>query len=100
MAIATPSQAIAQGDIALYLIGNDNSAGNLFGRRIAAPGSMVSVAMVTDALRWGYNGGAQTANNLQAMANYLVWLIGKWGQDAQYISQQQWKYNIHLLQLG
>jgi len=89
MAIATIAQAIAQGQIALYLIGNDNAKGSLFGKRLTAPGSMVSVAMITDALDWGNSGGAQTTKDLRSMANYLIWLIGMYGQQAQAISQVQ-----------
>jgi len=87
MANPTISETIQYGDISTYLIGNDNSAGNLFGKRLSAPGSMVSVAMITDALRWGNDGGAQTAQDLRAMANYLIWLIGMYGQQAQSILQ-------------
>jgi hypothetical protein len=89
MANATIAQTIAQGQIAPYLIGNDNSLGNLFGPRLAAPGSMVSIAMITDALNWGNSGGAQAAQDLRSMANYLIWLMGGFGQEAQRISQTQ-----------
>lgn len=89
MANATIAQTIAQGQIAPYLIGNDNSLGNLFGPRLAAPGSMVSITMITDALYWGNSGGAQTAKGLRSMANYLIWLMGGFGQEAQRISQLQ-----------
>jgi len=89
MAIATTAQAIAQGQIAMYLIGNDNAAGNLFGPRLSAPGSMVSIAMITDALDWGNSGGAQSAADIRSMANYLIWLMGGFGQEAQRISQLQ-----------
>lgn len=83
----TIAQTIAQGDISTYLIGNDNAKGALFGKRLTAPGSMVSVAMITDALRWGSDGGGQTTQDLRAMANYLIWLIGMYGQQAQVISE-------------
>lgn len=89
MAIATIAQAISRAQIALYLIGNDNANGSLFGKRLSAPGSMVSVAMITDALDWGNSGGAQTAADIRSMANYLIWLIGKWGQEGQRISEGQ-----------
>jgi len=85
MANPTIADTIEYGDVSTYLIGNNNSKGNLFGKRLSAPGSMVSVAMITDALRWGNDGGAQTTQNLRAMANYLLWLIGMFGQQAQAI---------------
>jgi hypothetical protein len=90
MAIATIPQAIERGGISTYLVGNANSKDSLFGGgKIAAPGSMVSIAMITDALRWGYddNGGAQTDEDLREVANYLVWLCGMYGQQAQAISE-------------
>ncbi|MGL5130960.1 MAG: hypothetical protein ACRC78_00460, partial [Planktothrix sp.] len=70
-----------------YLAGNNNSAGQLFGPRLSAPGSMVSIAMVTDGLRWANDGGAQTDASLRSTANYLIWLCGIYGQQAEYISQ-------------
>jgi len=89
MALATIPQAITRGDISVYLSGNDNAKGDLFGPRIAAKfvNSNVTILMVTDALRWGYEGGAQTAQSLRSLRNYLIWLIGKYGQQAEFISQ-------------
>jgi len=89
MAIATPAQAIAIGNISAYLVGNDESAGSLFGKRLSAPGSMLSISIFTDALDWAYTGNTQPAATLQQMANYLIWLCGMYGQQAQLISQQQ-----------
>lgn len=87
MSIATIPQAISRGDVSIYLCGNDNSIGSVFGGRKAAPGSTVSIAMVTDALRWGYNDGdnSQTEASIRETANYLVWLSGRYGQQAQAI---------------
>ena len=85
MAITTISEAINRGYVSTYLSGNDNAVGALFGRRLAAPGSQISINMITDALYWGYSGGAQSSADLRQMANYLVWLIGKYGQQAQVI---------------
>lgn len=86
MAIATIPEAIERGDISTYLVGNANSRGMLFGGKIAAPGSQVSIAMVTDGLRWGYDGGAQTDESLRNVANYLIWLCGIYGQQAAVIA--------------
>ncbi len=80
----TISETITYGRISTYLVGNNNSNGNLFGGRLSAPGSMVSIAMITDALAWGQN--SQSTQNVRSMANYLIWLIGMFGQQAQVIS--------------
>lgn len=86
MAIPTIAQTIVRGDISTYLIGNANSTGSLFGGKKASPFSMVSIAMVTDALRWGSDGGAQTDASLRSVANYLIWLCGAYGLEAEAIS--------------
>lgn len=84
MAIATISQAILRGDISIYLAANDNANGALYGARKASA-SAVTIAMVTDALTWALEGGAQTDQELRAMANYLIWLIGIYGMEAEAI---------------
>ncbi len=83
--ILTIEETIEVGNVSIYLAANDNSKGSLFGPRLAAPGSPVTIAMVTDALTWGYNGGAQSSEDVRSMANYLIWLCGMYGQQAQYI---------------
>ena len=85
MAIATIQEAVDRGYISTYLAANDNSKGALFGPRKAAPGSPVSIQLISNALDWGNSGGAQTAQDLREMANYLVWLCGIYGQQAQAI---------------
>lgn len=87
MAIPTIQEVVDMGKVSIYLSGNDNARGNLFSPRLASPGSNVSIAMITDALLWGYEGGAQSAQALRQVANYIVWLIGAYGQTAQYILQ-------------
>lgn len=86
MSFPSIPQTIVRGDISTYLAANYNSKGTLFGGT-KAPVSAVSIALVTDALRWGYDGGAQTAESLRSTANYLIWLTNMWGQQAQAISQ-------------
>lgn len=84
MAIATVSEAIERGDISTYLSANNVSNGQLFGARKASD-SPILIALVTDALRWGRDGGAQSTQSLREVANYLIWLTGKYGQQAQAI---------------
>ena len=85
MSISTIQQVIDRSQVSIYLSGNDNARGQLFGKRIAAPGSPVSIALISDALNWGYDGGAQTDADVRQMANYLEWLIGQYGREAEYI---------------
>jgi hypothetical protein len=82
MAIQTIQEAVDRGYISTYLSANDNAKGNLFGRRIASPGSPVSIQLISTVLDWGNSGGAQTDQDLRSMANYLVWLCGMYGQQA------------------
>lgn len=84
MAIATIQQAIDRGRVSTYLAANYNANGALFGARLA-PNSPVTIALVTDALDWGNMGGAQSAQSLREVANYLVWLTGMFGQQAEAI---------------
>ena len=86
MAIATIAEAITRDSISIYLAANDNSKGALYGRRIAAPTSPVTIAIVTDALTWANDGGAVSAANLRQMANYSIWLTGTYGLEATVIS--------------
>lgn len=87
MSIPSVAQTITRGKISAYLAGNDNAKGTLFGARKASPGSIVTISMVTDGLSWGYDGGAQTEASLRSTANYLIWLCGQFGNEAEYISQ-------------
>lgn len=73
-ALPTIAQTIDYADLAIGLCANNNAKGQLFGRRIASPSSPVTQAIVTDALRWAYDGGAVSSTDLREMANYLIWL--------------------------
>jgi hypothetical protein len=83
MAIPTIPEAIARGQLSISYSAIDNAKGALFSPRIAAPGSPLTIALVTNILNWGYLGGAQTSTSLRGVANYLVWLCGMYGQQAQ-----------------
>ena len=75
---------ISVGSVSTYLAANDNSVGDLFGKRLSAPTSANTIAIVTDALNWQYT-GYSSDTSLQEVANYLLWLCGVYGQQAQYI---------------
>lgn len=82
MAIATISEIIQRGGLSIGYAANDNAKGALFGKRLAAPGSPQIIAMVTDALTWANDGAITDAKDIREIGNYLVWLIGKYGQQA------------------
>jgi hypothetical protein len=82
--LPTISETISIGRISTYKAANDNAEGALFGKRLASPTSPVTIAMVTDALEWGNDGGAQT-DTVRQVANYLIWLCGKYALQARAI---------------
>lgn len=84
MAIATIPEAILRGRMGIYLAANRNSLGALFGGRLSN-NSHVTIAIITDALDWGLTGSAQSDQSLREVTNYLVWLTGMFGQQAQAI---------------
>jgi hypothetical protein len=85
MAIATIQEAIDRGNLSTSLATVDNERGSLFSPRLSSPASPRTILMVTDALTWGRDGGAQTDQSLREVANYLIWLCGMYGQQAQFI---------------
>lgn len=83
----TIPQTILNGELSVPLAANDNSAGSLFGGRLSNPTSPVTIAMVTDALSWMYEStGSYTNQEMTAVANYLIWLMGKYGLQASNIT--------------
>lgn len=85
MAIATIQEAIDRGQLSAPIAVVDNEKGTMFSSRLSSPASLRTILMVTDALQWGYDGGAQTDQSLRQTANYLIWLCGMYGQRAQFI---------------
>jgi hypothetical protein len=110
MAQLSISDIIKLGDISVPLSSNYQVNGNLFGKRLAftAP---ITIAIVTDALRWQYEGFPTIGDNLatesedplitqnfnnivvstsenisaRGVANYLYWLCGKFALEAQFL---------------
>lgn len=80
----TIAETIQIGDVSIYLSGNDNSLGALFGKRLSSPYSDVEIATITDAIRWQYE-GYPTDPTLRGTCNYGLWMFGKYGLQAQYI---------------
>lgn len=81
----TVAETIDYADLAIGYCANDNAKGVMFGQRKTAPSSPITQAIVTDALRWSYEGGTTTDIEQRQMANYLLWLINPYGITAQYI---------------
>ena len=73
-ALPTILETIEIGDVSIYLAGNDNSKGALFGKRLASPTSPVLIAIVTDAIRWEYETDP-TDDTLRGSCNYLLWSV-------------------------
>lgn len=84
-AYPTIAETIVYADISTGLCANYNASGALWGTRVIPPASPMTIAIVTDALRWGSSGGAQDAETLRNIRNYLLWLIGMFGMDAKRI---------------
>lgn len=76
---------ITIGDISTYLAANYTSKKALFGGSVIKPVPPVQLAYITDALRWGVEGGAESDEDNRGMANYLYWLCGLFQLQAQYI---------------
>ena len=62
---------------------NYNEEGALFGPRLNKTNAL-TILMVADALRWQYESGLVLGiNSATGVANYLIWLCGKFGLQAQ-----------------
>jgi len=68
----TTAQAITNGFISTHLCVLYNKKQSIFnGGALAAPKSPVHIQMVSDALNWGYTGGAQTDADIDTVKNYF-----------------------------
>lgn len=83
--ILTPSDIVEIGDVSTYLALNYVSKKKLFGGAVIKPTPPVLIAMATDALRWGIEGGAESDESIRNVANYLYWLCGTFQLKAQNI---------------
>jgi len=81
--MATIPQVINNCYISSYKAALYNAKKSLFGGgALAAPNSPVKILMVSDGLSWGYSGGAQTDQALVSVANYGIWISGKFYLEA------------------
>lgn len=84
--MSTIAQVIRNGDLSVPLCANYNAKQQLFSPALAAPNSPILIAMCTDALRWMNEMGIYTDAELRGMANYLIWLSGKFYLEASVIT--------------
>ncbi len=57
----------------------------LFNSSVIKPKPPIQITIITDALRWANEGGAETAANQRLVANYLYWMCGLFQLEAQNI---------------
>jgi len=73
-------------DVSVGLSLNYTSKKTLWGGSIIPPPiPPIQIAIIADALRWGYEGGAQSAQELRNEGNYLWWMLGMFQLQAQQI---------------
>src|SRR5687768_10647999 len=73
------------GDVSGPLSALYTSKKSLFGGSVIRPVPPIQIAIITDILRWGYDGGAQTDATIREIGNYAYWMYGKFGLGAQNI---------------
>lgn len=85
--MATIAQVIQRGRLSIPLSANYNAKQELFSPALAAPNSPILIAMVTQALEW-MNDRTEiyTQSDLLQVADYLIWLTGKFGLQASQIT--------------
>ena len=83
--IQSISQTIIIGKASTYLMSNDLSNGQFFGKRLPKPMTHILLQYVTDALSWQFQGNPSDPT-LRGTANYAIWLYGIYG--AQTIGNQ------------
>ena len=82
----TPSEILQIGDVVIYVAANYTEMRHkLFGQTRILPQPPVQIHFTTDALRWGIEGGAESAESLQEVANYAYWMYCRFQLDAQMI---------------
>jgi len=57
----------------------------LFGGSVIRPIPPIQIAIITDILRWGYDGGAQSNTTLRHIGNYAYWMYNRFQLEAQNI---------------
>lgn len=84
--MATVLEIITNGRLSVPISSNYQSKKSLFGREISPQYLPELIAMVTDALEWMNDGDNYTDAEETEVANYLVWLSGRFGLQAASIS--------------
>lgn len=81
-ALPTIAEVVERGYASISLSANYNSKASLFKGGTLNPKAPVVIMLVTYALDWGNEGGAQTEQSLRSTANYDIWLMGMFGAQA------------------
>lgn len=81
----TIPETIEIGDVSGPLSALYTSKKALFGGSVIRPVPPIQIAIITDILRWGYDGGAQSTATLREIGNYAFWMYGKFQLQAQAI---------------
>lgn len=84
--MATILEIITNGRLSVPLSSNYQSKKSMFGQEVSPQYLPELIAMVTDALEWMNDGGNFTDAEESEVANYLVWLCGRFGLQAASIS--------------
>lgn len=81
----TVANTILIGKIGTGTSANYNSKQALFSPALASPLSPVTIQMATDALQWGEDNEIGDATSQRLIANYIIWLCGRFGLTARNI---------------
>ncbi len=89
-AYPTVEETIVYGDVSVGLCANYQGEGVLWGSRVTPPASPMTIAIVTDALRWANEANEDGTivvpeTEVRNIRNYLLWLIGMFGMEAKRI---------------
>lgn len=84
-ALPSIAETIDIGRGTMYIMSNDIADGSLFGKRLPSLQTTVLIGLVTDALKW-QNETNPSDTTLRGVANYDIWLCGKYGSEARQLS--------------
>lgn len=81
----TIPQMIQVGEVSAPLAALFTDKKALFGGSVINPVPPLQITIITDFLKWGYDGGAETDATLRNIANYGYWMWGRFQLQAQNI---------------
>lgn len=81
----TYPELIQIGDVSGPLAALYTDKKSMYGGTVMKPVPPLQMTIITDILRWGYDGGAETDATLRFIGNYGLWMWGKFRLEAQNI---------------